>query len=130
MALQVLALLLVGAEGHDRRTHPVEAHVLGAAGLVVGPHLLAHDGLVPHGAAPAAELGGPGDGEQSLVGQGLAEPLGDVEVGGVVGEGAEVVVGDVGGDQGAQPGAQRRRLLTEIEVHRGPLPNLTRMLVA
>ena len=83
MARQVLLLLRVGAEGHDRRADPVEAHVLGAAGLVVGPHLLAHHGLVPHRAAAPAVLGGPGEGEQALVGEGLAEALGDVEVGGI-----------------------------------------------
>ena len=109
MARQVLLLLLVGAEGHDRRADPVEAHVLRAAGLVVGPHLLAHDGLVPHRAAAPAVLRGPGDGEQALVGERLAEALGDVEVGGVVGERAEVVLGDVRGDQRAQPGCAARR---------------------
>ena len=88
---EVLLLLGVGAEGHDRRTHPVEAHVLGAARLVVGPHLLAHHGLVPHRAAGAAVLGGPGEGEQTLLGERLAEALGDVEVGGIAGERAEVV---------------------------------------
>ena len=69
---------------------------------------------------PAAVLGGPGEGEQALLGEGLAEPLGDVEVGGVVGERAEVVLGDVLGDQLPQPGPQRGRLLAEVEVH-GPL---------
>ena len=46
---------------------------------------------------------------------GLAEALGDVEVGGIVGERAEVVLGDVGGDQrpaagpAARPPARRGR---------------------
>ena len=63
---QVLVLLRLGAVGHDRRPDPVEAHVLGAAGLVVGPHLLADHGLLPDRAAPAPVLGGPGDGQEAL----------------------------------------------------------------
>ena len=102
---------------------------LGAAWLVVCPHLLAHHGLVPHRAAPAAVLLRPGDREQALVREGLAELLGHREISRVVGEGAQVVLCDVGGDQLAQTGTQRRRLLAEIEVHQPPLPNLTLMLV-
>src|ERR1700722_19720848 len=47
-ARQVKSLLLGGAESHDGRTHPVESHVLGTPWLVIGPHLLANDGLLPN----------------------------------------------------------------------------------
>jgi hypothetical protein len=114
---QVLRLLGVGAEGHDRRAHPVQPHVLRAAGLVVGPHLLPDHGLLPQRSPAAAVLDRPRDGEEPLVGEGLAEALGDVEVGRVVREGAEVVLGDVRRDQLAQPGAQGGRVVPQVEVH-------------
>ena len=44
---QVLLLLLRCAMAHDRGPHPVDAHILRAAGLVVRPHLFAHRGLLP-----------------------------------------------------------------------------------
>ena len=88
---EVEALLLVGAVAHERRADPVHPHVLRAPGLVVGPHLLAHRRLLPGRGVPAAELVGPGRAQQALGGQQAAERLRDLEVGGVVGEGAEVV---------------------------------------
>ena len=44
---EVPLALGVSAVGHDRRAHPIQPHVLRTAGLVVRPHLLAHDGLIP-----------------------------------------------------------------------------------
>ena len=117
MAERCCCLLGVRAEGHDRRPDPVEAHVLRAPRLVVGPHLLAHHGLVPHRAAAAAVLGGPGEGEETLLGEGPAEALGDVEVGGIAGERAEVVLRDVRRDQLPQPDPQGGGRLAEVEVH-------------
>ena len=83
---QVLLLLLGRAVPHDRRAHPVDAHVLRAAGLVMRPHLLAHDGLLPRRRAAAAVLLWPRHAQQALRGERAAEALGDVEVGGIVGE--------------------------------------------
>src|SRR5215471_5201385 len=71
---QVRALLLRRAVPHDRRAYPVDAHVLGAARLVVRPHLLADHGLLPDRGTAAAELLRPGQAEQALLGQEPAEP--------------------------------------------------------
>ena len=90
---QVLLLLLLGAVPHDDRADPVDAHVLGAARLVVGPHLLAHHGLLPHRRPAAAEILRPRQAQQVAFGQCPAELLGRLEVGRVVGEGAQKVLG-------------------------------------
>ena len=87
---------------------------------VVREEMWAHHRLVPHRASATAVLRRPGEGEQSLVSERLAEPLGDVEVGGVTRERAEVVLGDVRGDQVPQPGPQGGGRLAEIEVHGVP----------
>ncbi len=110
-------LLLLGAERHDRRTHPVDAHVLRAAWLVVCPHLLTDDGLVPHRTAASAVLDRPREREQALGREARAEPLRDREVVGVVGERAQEAGRDLGGDERSQLGAQGVGALAEVEVH-------------
>src|SRR3546814_5170284 len=54
---QVLRLLLGGAVAHDRWAHPVDPHVLGAAGFVEGPHPLPHRRLLPVGRSEAQRVG-------------------------------------------------------------------------
>jgi len=116
----VQRLLLRRAEPHDRGAHPVDAHVLRAPGLVVGPHLLAHHRLLPHGAAAAPVLRGPGLREQTLGRQELAESLGDGKILGIVGEGTQESLGQVLLDQLAQPQPQALSLLTKVVVHAPP----------
>ena len=122
-------LLLVGAERHDRRTHPVETHVLRAARLVVRPHLLADDGLIPHGAAAPAVLDRPREREELLRCEPRAEPLRDLQIVGIVGERAEEVGGDLGGDERSQLGAERVGGGAEVEVHYGLQSASTRIVV-
>ncbi len=103
---QVALLLGRRAEAHQRRADPVEPHVLRAARLVVRPHLLAHDGLLPDVPATAAVLARPGEREQVLLAQDPAEALGQREVLRVVGERREEVGREVLGDQLAQSRAE------------------------
>ena len=123
---KVEGLLLVGAERHDRGTHPIETHVLRAARLVVCPHLLADDGLIPDRAAAPAVLDGPGEGEELLGRESRAEPLRDLQILGVVGERAEEVGGDLGGDERSQLGAgSASALAPKSKSITGPNPGST-----
>ena len=92
---QVLGLLFGGPVPHQRRTDPVDSHVLRTAGLVLGPHLLAQHRLLPDRTTAAAMLFRPGQRQQPLGGQQLAERLGGGQVLRIVGAGAEEVGGDV-----------------------------------
>ena len=56
-------------------------HVLGAARLVVRPHLLAQRGLLPDAGVGAAELARPAHRQQVLLGEPPAEGVGDVLAG-------------------------------------------------
>src|SRR5260370_41895415 len=64
---KVPAPLLRGAVPHDRRAHPVDAHVLRTPGLVVRPHLLADHRLLPRRGTAAAELLGPRQAEHAAL---------------------------------------------------------------
>ncbi len=118
---QVLALLLLGAVAHDDGPDPVDPHVLGAARLVVRPHLFADHRLFPHRRPAATELLRPRQAQQVAFGQGPAELLGGLEVGGVVGERTQKVLGHMGFHQFAQLTAQLRGFLPHLEVH-GSIP--------
>src|SRR3954452_24453668 len=96
-------LLLWCSVAHDRRTDPVDAHVLRPARLVLRPHLLADDGLLPDIASAAAVLLRPRQREQAFGRQRLAEALRQREVLRVIGAGAQEIAGDVLGDETAQP---------------------------
>ena len=81
-------------------------------------HISSRTTVWSHTEPPAAAvLGGPGEGEEALLGEGLAEPLGHVEVGGIAGERAEVVLRDVLSDQRSEPDPQGGGRLAEVEVH-------------
>ena len=108
---EVQGLLLLGAVVEDRRAQPVGAVVLAAAGLEVGPHLLAHHDRRGQVEVLASVLLGPVGDEQPLGRQHLAEPIADLEVGRVVGERPEPPGRQVLGDQAAQLGAQQRALI-------------------
>ncbi len=97
----------------------IDAHVLRATGLVVGPHLLANRRLHPRRRAPAAPLLRPGHAQEAALGQRPAEGLGDLEIGGIVGEGAQESLGHVLGDERAQVGAHGGDVVAQIEVHVG-----------
>ena len=114
----MLGALGFRAVPHDGRTDPVDAHVLRAAWLVMGPHLLANDGLLPHRSAAAAELLGPRQAEQPLLGERAAERLRHRKVGRVVGESAEEIRRDVRVHQRSEFAAQPVGGLTELVVHR------------
>ena len=122
---QVLALLLLGAVSHDDGPDPVDPHVLGAARLVVGPHLLANHGLLPDRGPAATEFLRPRQAQQTAVGQCPAELLGRLEVGGIVGESAQKIFRHMGVHQLTQLAAQVRGFWPHLEVHRRPYPEPT-----
>ena len=115
---QVLGLLFGRPVTHQRRTDPVDAHVLRTAGLVLGPHLLAQHRLLPDRTTAAAMLFRPGQRQQALGGQQFAERLGGGEVLRVVGARAEEVGGNVVGYQLAQVVSQLSGVVAEVVIHR------------
>ena len=91
----------------------------GTAGFVVGPHLLAQHGLLPDRTAAAAMLFRPGQRQQPLGRQQLAERLGGGQVLGIVGAGAQEVSRDVVGNQLAQVAfAVAGGVVAEVVIHR------------
>ena len=112
----MLCLLLGSAVSHDRRADPVDAHVLRAAWLVMRPHFLADDGLLPGRGAATAEFVRPGDTQQSALGQQPAKLLRHLEIGRVIGECAQKILGDVLVHQIAQLLTQRARLWPELKI--------------
>ena len=108
---EVQRLLLRGAVVEDRRADPVGAVVLPATRLEVRPHLFADGDRRREVEVLASVLGGPVGHQQALARQHLAEPVAQLEVGRVVGEGTEPVLGEMFGDQRAQPRPQRAHVL-------------------
>ena len=110
-------LLLGGSVTHERGPDPVDAHVLGTAGLVVGPHLLAQHGLLPYRPSAAAMFFRPGQRQQTVGCKQFAERLGGGEVSRVVGEGAQETFLDVRGYQLAQALSKLHGIGAEFVVH-------------
>src|SRR5690606_23927758 len=105
---EMAGLLVWGAVPHDRRADPVEPHVLCATRFMRDPHLFTQRGLLPDVRARAAVLLGPRHRQEVTLAQLTTERLGDLEVGGVVGEGPQESRGHVLVDQPAQLGAELR----------------------
>ncbi len=120
---QVACLLFCGSVPHQRGPDPVDAHVLRTAGFVVRPHLLAQYGLLPHRAAAAAVFLRPGQSEQPVGGEQLAERLGGREVSWVVGAGAEEAFWDMRGYQLAQSLSEVDGVGAKVVIHRHPFGN-------
>ena len=125
---EVLTLLRLRPESHDRRPDPVHAHVLGSPWLVVRPHLLAEHRLGPRTGVCAAQFLGPREGEEPLRRQHPAERLRLLEVVGVARERAHERLGKLVGDQLSQSQSERRVIVGIAEIHRskGPLDRVTR----
>jgi hypothetical protein len=120
---QVPGLLLGGPVTHDRGPDPVDTHVLGTAGFVVGPHLLAQHSLLPHRTPATAMFFRPGQGQQSVGGEQLAERLGGREVSRVVGAGTQKAFWDMCGYQLPQVLSEFDGIGAEVVVHRHPFGN-------
>src|SRR5207302_98510 len=68
-AAQVVALLLLGAVGHDGGADPVDVHVLGPARLAVRPELLGEHGHPPGAGLVAAVLARPVRSQPAALGE-------------------------------------------------------------
>src|SRR5207247_5191936 len=103
---QEAALLRLAAEAHDARPDVVEVHVLRAARLVVRPHLLAQDRLLPDARLLTAPLARPAHGEPAAGRELAAEGARERERARVVDEHAAPPVGKLLGQEGAQLGPE------------------------
>ena len=84
---------------------------------MISPHLLPDGGLLPRRGRAASELLRPCQAQQASVGEQPAELLGDLQVGRIVGEGAEEVGREVLPDQATQLSAERCHTLTHVVLH-------------
>ena len=116
-AREVAGLLLGRAEAHDQRADVVEVHVLRTARLAGGPHLLPHDGLLPHRPVGAAVLRGPAQREPAPLRQLVAELAREGHRPLIVDEDRLPPRGQLVVEERAQLGAERLFLGGEVEVH-------------
>ncbi len=106
-------LLLVGAVGQDRRSDPVDVHVLRAPRLADRPQFLAEDDVLPGRGRPPAVLGRPVRRQPAALGESTVE---DLRVGDVLGRSelahrAAPLAVERRGDERAQLLTERRVLV-------------------